>query len=387
MVDGVGDELDAELARIRDMARPVQVDEQRPDLGVADLAELVAQVDAAPAPSFLIRGAVAEGDYGMLAAEFKAGKTFAVDDLAVSVATGTPWLGLFAIDAPGPVLVFAGEGGKRKIVRRLRAICESRGLDVSSIPVRVALRVPHLTSEASMMLVEAEIVEHRPLLVVIDPLYLAAKGARGSDLYEMGAHLEGIQAVCQRYGAALLLSHHWNKTGTGKGAKRMSGAGPDAWGRFLISLDVISRSTDPVTKASTVILDLDFQGDEVAETTVRIRRRVWVDDPDDLASAMHYEVERIETSERTHDPALAGLRPSAVRVLDALEGALSDPTGISVRVIGDHLAGDGMGPPLKVRTIQAALKELDEAGLAELSVAGWVSTRAHRAESEAGNDA
>ncbi len=51
-----------------------------------------------------------------------------------------------------------------------------------------------------MALVEAEIERHRPVLVIIDPLYLAARGARGWDLYEMGAHLEGIQLVCQRHG-------------------------------------------------------------------------------------------------------------------------------------------------------------------------------------------
>jgi hypothetical protein len=46
----------------------------------------------------------------------------------------------------------------------------------------------------------------------------------------MGAHLERIQTITQRYGAALMVSHHWNKTGEGCGAKRMSGVGPAAWG-------------------------------------------------------------------------------------------------------------------------------------------------------------
>ena len=41
-----------------------------------------------------------------------------------------------------------------------------------------------------VILVEEEIELHRPVLVIIDPLYLAARGARGSDLYEMGSHLE-----------------------------------------------------------------------------------------------------------------------------------------------------------------------------------------------------
>ena len=38
----------------------------------------------------------------------------------------------------------------------------------------------------------------------------------------------------------------------------------------------------------------------------------------------------------------------------------------SVKVIGDALAEDNAGPPLKVRTIQAALKDLREEHLLDL---------------------
>jgi len=351
-------------------------------LDIEDLSTLLDRVDDAPPPLYLIDGVMAEGDYGMLAAEFKAGKTWGSADLAVSVASGTPWLGIFATST-GPVLLFAGEGGPRKIARRFRAVCESRGIDPSSLPIRICLRVPHLTSESAMTFVEEEIAERKPRLVIVDPLYLAARGARGADLYEMGAHLERIQMVCQRHGSALLLVHHWNKTGEGKGAKRMSGAGPDAWGRVLISMAVISRHTDRETKASTVVLDLDFQGDEIAESTTRIRRRLWADDPSDLTSPLHYEVELIEEPGTPSDPALAGLRPSAIKVMAALD-TVAD--WCSVRDIGDTLAE--AGTPLKARTIQDALAALVDAGLTtSMGVLGssggkWCSARAQSAEIE-----
>lgn len=334
--------------------------EQAPGLlDIEDLGTLLARVDDAPPPLYLIRGVMAEGDHGMLAAEFKAGKTWAENDLAVSVASGTPWLGIFET-SPGPVLVFAGEGGPRKIARRFRAICESRGIDPATLPIRVCLRVPHLTSEPAMVFVEDEIATHKPRLVIIDPLYLAARGARGADLYEMGAHLERIQVICQRHGSALLLVHHWNKTGDGKGAKRMSGAGPDAWGRVLISMAVISRHTDRDTKASTVVLDLDFQGDEIAESTTRIRRRVWTDDPEDLMSPLHYEVDLVESGDSYQDD---GFRPSTRRVHEVL--AKHDDGWLTIRDIGDRLAEAGSGMPLKARTIQAALGDLKDKNLAE----------------------
>ena len=93
----------------------------------------------------------------------------------MSVASGTPWLGKFGIDAPGPVLMFVGEGGERKVVRRLRAVSASRDLGPEALRSACAC-VPHLTSEAAMMLVEAEVADHPPTLVTLDPLYLAARG-------------------------------------------------------------------------------------------------------------------------------------------------------------------------------------------------------------------
>jgi len=333
-------------------------------LEIRDIADLMAEVDDAPAPKWLLRPVIAEGDHGMLAADQKTMKTWMTGDAAISVASGTAWLGIFPADSPGAVLMFLGEGGKRKIVRRMRAIAQSKGLNLAKLPIRVCTRVPHLTSEAAMILVEEEVMLHGPRLIVIDPLYLAARGARGSDLYEMGAHLERIQTVAQFCGAALLIVHHWNKTGEGKGAHRMSGAGPAAWGRVLISASLVNRRTDETIGASITVLDLELQGDEIAESSFRIRCRVWADNPEDLTSALNYEVEQLEAPlESDVESELKGLRPAAVRVLHVLEAA---DEYLTVGQIGDALAVDSTGrTSLKPRTIQEALKSLSDADLAE----------------------
>ena len=105
-----------------------------------------------------------------------------------------------------------------------------------------------------------------------------------------------------------------------------------------------------------MVLDIDFQGDEIPETTARIRRRVWTDDPDDLASAMHYEVTKMESAEMPDDPSHLGLRPAAIRVLNVI---VKTDDWWTVRTIGDALAEDETGRlPLKARTIQDALKQL-----------------------------
>jgi len=314
--------------------------------------------------------------YGILAAEQKAGKTWSGLDLVVSVASGTPWLGMYQIDRPGTVLAFLGEGGERKMKRRLDAICASRGLSLADLPIRFCFRVPTLTSLEHMLEVNEEITAHKPVFVYLDPLYLAAKGANGSQLYEMAAHLSDVQILCQRQDAALMIVHHWNKTGEGKGSKRMSGAGPGEWGRVLISVSVVTKHTDPETKRTDVVLEWGFEGDEIPDEEIRIRRRVWSDDPDSLVAPMHYEIEQLGDCYLpiTEDDNLPAMRPSAARVLAVLNVAAS---ALTTHHIGDELAADSTGVPLKKRTIQAALEELEGMGLAE-KLDGFGSTHVWR---------
>jgi len=334
----------------------------RRGLLVEDLAAVLARVQAAGPPAWLIQGVWPRDAYGVFAAEDKAGKTWAILDLAVSVAAGRPWLGHFGCPPSGPVLVFLGEGGERAMVRRLRAICAHKHLDLEELAVRrllrLCFRVPKLTSGEELQAVAGELAAHPAALVILDPLYLAvAGGATGADLYGMGAVLSGIQAVCQHAGAALVVVTHWNKTGEGRGAKRISGVGPGAWGRVLASAGVAHRTTG-ADGTSTVVLAVDVIGGELADLAFRVRRTVRADDPADLASPLHYVVEVLPEDPDDDGPA-ADLKPSRRWVLAALRagGAMQ-----SVAQLGDRTAADGH--QLKARTIQEALNDLEAAGLA-----------------------
>ena len=205
----------------------------RPGRGlvVEDLAAVLARVQAAGPPAWLIQGVWPRDAYGVFAAEDKAGKTWAMLDLACSVAAGVPWLGHFPCPPSGPVLVFLGEGGERAMVRRLAAICAHKHFDLDQLAarrrLRLCFRVPKLTSGQELQAVAVELAEHPAALVVVDPLYLAVAGAAsGADLYAMGAVLSGIQGVCQQAGAALVMVTHWNKTGRAAAPSASAGSGP-----------------------------------------------------------------------------------------------------------------------------------------------------------------
>lgn len=337
---------------------------RRRRLEVLDVAEVAARVESAGPPSWLVEPLMPAGSYGVIGAEDKAGKTFAALDLAVSVLTATPWLGRFPCPFPGSVLAFLGEGGERAMLRRLLAIVGDRGGDLRDLAgLRMCFAVPQLLDRSQLAEVEAEIEATAPRLVILDPLYLAAAGAKGSDLYGMGEVLGAVQTLTQSAGCSLVVVTHWNKTGEGAGAKRFTGVGPGAWGRFLGSAAVERRAKDG--NASDVQLRWQFVGSEIPDTSFRTKRHVSVEDPTDLASPMRYSIEVIEDE---GDPESdSDLSRSARRIATLLPG---QPPGITVQEIGDGLAEDGQGPPLKRTTIQGALKQLDERGLVDAELPG-----------------
>jgi hypothetical protein len=340
------------------------------ELAVCSFGEVAARVAAAGEPRWLVEGLWPADAYGVLAADIKAGKTWAALDLAVSVVTGLPWFGHFACPTPGGVLVFLGEGGERAMVRRIEAVATHKGADPAVVAERLRLcfRVPHLAAPgagAELLAVERELEAHPAALVILDPLYLAAGGASGSSLYDMGAVLQAIQGVCQAAGCALMVVTHWKKTGDGKGAERISGAGPAAWARVIASVSVDYRGAD-ADGASTVLLGFELIGGELADTCFRVRRRVRAHDPADLGSPLAYTVEVLPADDGTvDDAAAAGLSPSRQWVLAALRAGGGFQT---VKQLGDRLAEAGHA--LKPRTIQVGLGELEAAGLAAGSEEG-----------------
>ena len=84
------------------------------------IPKLVNQPDGKP---FLRKGIVA-----MLVGAGGVGKTHALAQMALSIATGTPWLGLFPIEKPGSVFLGLGENSEDDIHRLLRKVAKHQTL-------------------------------------------------------------------------------------------------------------------------------------------------------------------------------------------------------------------------------------------------------------------
>lgn len=325
-------------------------------LSVRELAE---QVRLAGPPRFLLRGLWPAGDYGIHSAPAKAQKTWTTVDAAVSVASGTPFLGHVPVDTTGPVVILAGEGGARNLLRRLRATAEAHYLDaVEDLPITVTTRAPHLDDDLHLADMRAVVEAVEPALVCLDPLYLAAGGANLADLYGMGKLLERVQHVCADAGAALWVTTHHNRK-DGRGAGRILGAGPAEWGRVLITGEVQARHTHPVDKSTDTVIDLDVIGGEVADQSIRLRRRIWSDNPDDLSADLHLEVSVEAAPEPSSEAgATADLPPAARKILEALtETGPATSTAIVDEIARQH------GHGLRRETMSRTLADLERRGM------------------------
>jgi hypothetical protein len=331
----------------------------QPDLVFYPFSILEARVKAAPPPKFLFEGIVVQSDYGVLSAQDKAGKSFSMIDAAVSAASGTSWMNKFKTLTPGPVMLCVGEGSERKQVRRIKAVAEHKGLssgEISKLPIHILLGVPSIRDKDHLEDLEKTMREIKPVLVVIDPFYLAAAGVDFAKLSDVGASLKPIQHMVQRYGAALILSHHWNKTGNGDPHSRTSGVGLTAWGRFLISIELPQSdvNVDYTTGKTTVLQRWHIKGDEVLTESFDVERQVWTDDQFDLTSAMHYSLNLLDVREAKKREPLCN-----TTMMQQVSEILADHLdGLGVRAINrEYLSMTGRRS-VATKTLQGVLDQL-----------------------------
>jgi RecA-family ATPase len=105
--------------------------EPLPIVRAADLSE------SNGANRWLIEGLWTRAAVGFIGGVPKLGKTWLGLDLALSVATGTPCLGRYAVAERGETLVYLAEDHPAEVRQRLTSLCRHRGLDVRDIPVNV----------------------------------------------------------------------------------------------------------------------------------------------------------------------------------------------------------------------------------------------------------
>ena len=143
----------------------------------------------------------------------KALKTSLLVDLAVSLATTKPFLGRFSVKRPCEVVILSGESGLATLQETARRVCESKGVQLSSIDnLNWSDFLPRFNNRKHLNAVEAMVKQKKCEVVIVDPAYLCMPGADAGNVQSQGTLLRNINEVCHRNGAGIVIAHHTKKT-------------------------------------------------------------------------------------------------------------------------------------------------------------------------------
>ena len=283
-------------------------------------------------PGWLIDGVWMKGSHGIIAGQPKSFKSTLCLDMLFSVATGKPFLGR-EVKQQGPVLVIQNENSKWIMQDRLAKLANSHkmlgsvkvGKPISitwpdrGLPIEFVNQQNFMLDDAdNKQALEARIAELRPVVVVLDPVYLMFAGDINS-AKDLAPVLQWCLYLKNQYKCAVILIHHYGKGGEEKrGGQRMLGSTTlHGWIESAWYIQV----EEPDGEASVVSVECEFRGAASARLDVAIEMS-------DMGKGMDYSSTMYEASAK-EDDVIAALRNT--------EG------GLAVKSLRDKVGGSDAG--------------------------------------------
>ena len=200
-----------------------------------DMEPLSVYKDNPPAlPEELISGILRRGHKMLISGSSKAGKSFLLMELCVSIAEGRPWLGFSC--KKGRVLYVNLEIDPASAVNRFLKIYEALGIPAANMDSIVLwnLRGHAVPLDQLMPKLIRRVRDQKFDAIIIDPIYKVITGDE-NNASEMGAFCNQFDKICTETGCSTIYCHHHSKGAQGmkKAMDRASGSGvfardPDA---------------------------------------------------------------------------------------------------------------------------------------------------------------
>lgn len=237
-------------------------------------------------PRWAIEDIWGAASHGIVGGEPKTLKSSFLMAMALSMATGKPFLNKYAVPNPGPVLMIQEENAPWMVQDRLRKLASMYGLlgkkDVEiadappgsiaehvvrlNFPDEAPLRLLNnygfdLTDEKDLRLLENEVRKTGAAMVIIDPLYLTMPGVNLSQSHEVGPLLQWLMALRHNHNCAVVLVHHWSKanenTKLRRSGQRLLGTG--FFHGWLESGMYMERLDEEITRTVRVKVEREFR--------------------------------------------------------------------------------------------------------------------------------
>lgn len=181
----------------------------------------------------LISGILRKGHKMLIAGPSKAGKSFALIELAIAIATGSTWMNHKC--TKGKVLYVNLEVDEASFFHRVDAVSKAMKADIPKGNLTIwNLRGENTAADRLIPRLIHRATSKGYTAIILDPLYKINQGDENSAA-EIGAFFNQLDKICKQLKASVILCHHHSKGSQGNKVSidRASGSGvfardPDA---------------------------------------------------------------------------------------------------------------------------------------------------------------
>jgi len=264
-----------------------------PGLPTIDIGSQLISDSSIVRPCELVAGLIHQGTKAVLASGSKAGKTWVLLDLALSVATGRQFLRWNTMQ--GKVLFINFEIKREFIKERIAVLMNRRQItDIENLDFW-NLRGKTSDFEALVMNIIRQVEGKNYSMIILDPIYKAMIGKSESASSGVGMLCSQIERIAERSGAAIVYAHHFTKGNQKKKSAidRMSGSG--VFARDADTIITLTEHNEPNCYTVEMILrNLMHQPAFVVEWQYPVMVEREDLDPEDVVSE---EPETIDTDQ------------------------------------------------------------------------------------------
>ena len=192
---------------------------------------------------FLVPRILVRDQPAVIGGTFKALKTTVAIDLAVSMATMTPFLGTFPVTVRSRVAIVSGESGRGTIHETILRILKARGIDPADLDdewLKLDFRLPTFSDMDVMTAFADQLAAMETDVGIIDPTYLSLGDADPKNVFEMGRVLRNVSDAFLSRKITPILVHHANRmlpVGDVMGLEHLSHAGLAEYSRQWLLLN------------------------------------------------------------------------------------------------------------------------------------------------------
>gem|GEM_PF-2381629 len=232
-------------SEVKDKDLQLLAEAERPKINVITSQELD---EATFKREFLIKQVLVENQPCVIGGKSKTLKTSILVDAALSIGTGTPFLGQFDVPRRSNVVVLTGESGEATVQETARRVAKQKDVRLADASVNWGFELPQLSSDSSLERLQEMIEDTKSEVCCVDPAYLclleAGQGSSANNMFEVGPLLKRFVEVGKRAGCTMLLCHHlrkWNQSGNEHGVPELEDLAYGGFAQFFRQWMLLGR--------------------------------------------------------------------------------------------------------------------------------------------------